>query len=124
MIQGTYRDRANMLADFGDLFFGKKPSEAYASWFHALGMEAAPHSTVNCARTLRDADLRGDLGSIHVPTLILHGKKDEICPFELAEQLHTGIPDAHIIPFEESGHSLFHDESIKFDGELLRFISE
>ncbi|GAK11902.1 alpha/beta fold hydrolase [Geomicrobium sp. JCM 19039] len=124
LIDGAYADRANMLVDFGSLFFGKDPSEAYNRWFHGLAMEAGPHATILSARTLRDADLRDDLSSIHVPTAILHGRNDEVCPFELAEILEHGIEKSTLIPFEESGHSLFHDEREKFNDELVRFISE
>ncbi|WP_059105383.1 alpha/beta fold hydrolase [Shouchella shacheensis] len=122
LIEGAYSDRAQMLADFGELFFGQKPSDAFNGWFHSLGMEANPLATIESARTLRDADLRADLASISVPTAILHGKNDQICPFDLAEQMKAGINDATIVPFEESGHSLFHDEHEKFNEELLAFI--
>lgn len=122
LIEGAYSDRAKMLADFGDLFFEKEPSEPFGDWFHSLALQAGPHATIACARTLRDADLRDDLASIQVPTAILHGKKDGICPFDLAEQMKAGIANATIVPFEESGHSLFHDEREKFNEELLRFI--
>ncbi|GAF14792.1 LOW QUALITY PROTEIN: non-heme chloroperoxidase [Bacillus sp. JCM 19046] len=124
LIDGAYADRANMLVDFGDLFFGKEPSEAFNGWFHSLGMELGPHATIESARTLRDEDLRNDLHTIAVPTAIMHGRNDQICPFELAEQMEKGIEDATIIPFEESGHSLFHDEPEKFNDVLLQFISE
>lgn len=87
-------------------------------------MQAGPHATIESARTLRDADLREDLKAIMVPTVIMHGRNDEICPFDLAEQMEAGIEDATIIPFEESGHSLFHDEHEKFNEVLIQFISE
>ncbi len=124
LILGAYADRADMLKDFGGLFFGKEPSTHFNSWFHSLGMQAGPHATIESARTLRDADLRGDLSAISVPTAILHGRNDEICPFDLAEQMEAGIANATIIPFEESGHSLFHDEREKFNETIIQFISE
>ncbi|WP_078392353.1 alpha/beta fold hydrolase [Shouchella patagoniensis] len=124
LIDGAYADRAQMLEDFGAMFFGKKPSNAFNAWFHSLGMEAGPHATIGSARTLRDADLREDLKTIMVLTVIMHGRNDEICPYDLAKQMEAGIEDATIIPFEESGHSLFHDEHKKFNDVLIQFISE
>ena len=56
-----------------------------------------------------------------VPTAILHGKKDEICPFEFAEQMHKAWL-RQLIAFEESGHGAFDDELEKFNSELIRFI--
>ncbi|MBM7634613.1 alpha/beta fold hydrolase [Geomicrobium sediminis] len=124
LIEGSYEDRAKMLEDFGELFFGHEPSEAYNRWFHSLAMDASPHATIACARTLRDADLRDDLSAIEVPTAILHGKNDEICPFDLAEVMESGIEAAEIVPFNDSGHSLFYDEREKFTEELIRFFEK
>lgn len=91
-------------------------------WFHALGMEASSYGTINSAMALRDEDLRGELETIQVPTAIFHGKKDEICPFEFAEEMHKAIPSAEMVVFEESGHGAFYDELEKFNAELIRFI--
>jgi pimeloyl-ACP methyl ester carboxylesterase len=63
--------------------------------------------TTQCLITLRDTDLRHDLAKISIPTVIMHGKKDKICSFDLAEQMKAGIKNSHIVPFENSGHSLF-----------------
>ena len=58
---------------------------------------------------------------ITIPTLIMHGKKDKICSFDLAEQMKTGIANSHLIAFENSGHSLFLEETKKFNEELIKF---
>src|SRR5688500_17795081 len=70
---------------------------------------------------IRDSDLRADLSKITIPTAIFHGKLDKLCPFELAEQLHIGIPNSKLVPFENSGHALFLEERPKFNEELLSF---
>jgi len=51
----------------------------------------------------------------------MHGKKDKICSFDLAEQMKAGISNSTIIAFENSGHSLFLEETEKFNRELIRF---
>jgi non-heme chloroperoxidase len=66
-------------------------------------------------------DLRKDLSEISIPTVIMHGKKDKICSFDLAEQMQAGISNSHIIPFDNSGHSLFLEETKKINDELIRF---
>ena len=50
----------------------------------------------------------------------MHGKKDKICSFDLAEQMKAGISDSHLIPFENSGHSLFLEETKKVNAELIK----
>jgi pimeloyl-ACP methyl ester carboxylesterase len=122
IIEPIFADRPKLLETFGGMFFAKKHSRPFMDWFHALGMEASSYGTINSAIALRDEDLRGDLSSIQVPTAILHGKKDEICPFEFAEEMHKGIAGSQLIAFEESGHGAFYDELEKFNAELIRFI--
>jgi len=41
---------------------------------------------------LRDTDLRSDLPNIKIPIVIMHGKKDKICSFDLAGQMNAGKP--------------------------------
>jgi pimeloyl-ACP methyl ester carboxylesterase len=74
-----------------------------------------------CLIALRDTDLRSDLKKITIPTLIMHGKKDKICSFDLAEQMKTSIINSQIVAFEHSGHSLFLEETPKFNAELIKF---
>lgn len=38
-----------------------------------------------------------------------------------AEQLKAGIPGSRLIAFENSGHSLFLEETLKFNEELIKF---
>jgi non-heme chloroperoxidase len=51
----------------------------------------------------------------------LHGKQDKICSFDLAEQMNAGISGSQLVPFVNSGHSLFLEEIQKFNAELIKF---
>ena len=73
-------------------------------------------------KALRDSDLREDLKKINVPTLILHGKQDHICSYDLAEQMKALIKTSELVPFENSGHALFVEEREKFNTTLIEFI--
>jgi pimeloyl-ACP methyl ester carboxylesterase len=86
--------------------------------------EGRPIVLAQCLIALRDTDLRADLAKIAIPTLIMHGKKDKICSFDLAEQMKSGISNSHIVAFENSGHSLFLEETQKFNAELIKFVTE
>lgn len=123
LIQQTKENRPEMIEGFGEKLFHKKPSEAYSNWMTGLALSASSYGTILAAAALREEDLRKDLEDILVPTLIAHGTKDEICPFELAEQLDERISNSQLVPFEKSGHALFHDELEKLNDTLLRFIS-
>ncbi|KYG58349.1 alpha/beta fold hydrolase [Planococcus maritimus] len=117
------KDRPAFLTEFADLFFEQEHSPQFLNWFQSLALEAGAHSTLNSAVALRDEDLRGELSSITVPTAIFHGKKDQICPYELGELLNKEIPDSVLVPFEESGHGMNADEPERFNDELLNFLT-
>lgn len=123
IIQDTYRDRPKMLKGFGDIFFFQYVTEALASWFFQLGLQAAGWSTAAVAATwLGEESLFNDLGKIGVPTLILHGIHDQVCRFPLAEAQRQGIRGSKLVPFENSGHGLFWEERDRFNAELAQFI--
>ena len=49
---------------------------------------------------------RERLGEIRVPTLILHGTEDPLFPIGHAHALEREIPDARLVPLEQTGHEL------------------
>lgn len=122
LIQDTLQDRPKMLEGFGEIFFAKEHSKPMQNWFHHLSLVASSQGTIASAKALRDEDLRDDLQHVAVETLIIHGVHDKICPFEFAEEMEKGIPNARIERFEESGHGTVLDEMEKFNETLLRFI--
>ncbi|HEY0030632.1 MAG TPA: alpha/beta hydrolase [Bacteroidia bacterium] len=119
-------DRPKLLADFSKIFSATETSlnEGMNSWLNGIGISASSYATGQCLVALRNTDLRKDLAKITIPVLIMHGRKDKICSFDLAEQLKAGIANSQLIAFENSGHSLFLEEVEKFNGELMRFARE
>lgn len=126
LIELSYKDRPKLLADFAKIFSAEETSlnEGIGSWLNGIGLSASSHATAECLIALRDTDLRSDLVKILIPTVIMHGRKDKICSFDLAEQMNAGIAHSHIIAFENSGHSLFLEETQKFNAELIKFAEE
>jgi pimeloyl-ACP methyl ester carboxylesterase len=64
------------------------------------------------------------LHEIQVPTLILHGKKDRIVPYELAHELHNRIEGSKLVTFN-GGHVFFvmkHDRR-RFLDAIAEFLS-
>lgn len=120
------KDRPKLLSDFGKIFSANEDSlnEGMRDWLCGINLSASSYAMSECLIALRDTDLRRDLSKIHIPTLILHGKKDKICSFDLAEQIHAGIKNSKLVAFEKSGHSLFLEETKKFNEELIKFATE
>ena len=126
LIALNFKDRPKLLSDFAKIFSATETSlnEGIGKWLNSIGLVATAHATGQCLYALRDTDLRDDMKKIKIPTLILHGRKDKICSFDLAEQLKVGIENSKLVAFENSGHSLFLEETHKFNSELLKFAAE
>jgi pimeloyl-ACP methyl ester carboxylesterase len=126
LVELNYQDRPKLLSDFAKIFSATETSlnEGIGSWLNGMCLSASSHATAQCLIALRDTDLRSDLVKITIPTVIMHGKKDKICSFDLAEQMKAGISNSHIVAFENSGHSLFLEETHKFNAELIKFAKE
>lgn len=73
--------------------------------------------------TIRDIDLRAQLPSIHVPTLVLGGKYDEVTP-AVAEQIHSGIPGSRRVTFPASSHTPFWEEREAFMSTVAAFLAD
>lgn len=123
LIELNHTDRPKLLSDFAKIFSATEKSlnEGIKFWLNEICLSASSYATAQCLFALRDTDLRNDLKKITIPTLIMHGKKDKICSFDLAKQMKAEILNSHLIAFEKSGHSLFLEETHKFNTELIKF---
>lgn len=68
-----------------------------------------------------DFDCTDRLSEIHVPTLILHGKQDRTAPYALAEEMHDGIQNSHMITFQ-GGHIFFITKAKQFIDVIANFL--
>jgi len=123
MIDLSIVDLPNLLTDFLKIFSATQTSlnVGVKDWLLTMGLNSSAEAITKCLVALRDIDLRSDLREIKIPTLILHGRKDKICDFALAEQLNIGIRYSKLISFERNGHSLFLEETEKFNAALIEF---
>jgi pimeloyl-ACP methyl ester carboxylesterase len=74
------------------IFRSKYPQPHYA-----FTRQLQASSVYNCT---------GKLHTLHIPTMIMHGKKDKTVPYTLAEEMHTGIQGSHMLTFA-GGHLFF-----------------
>lgn len=126
LIELNSSNRPRLIEEFGKLFAATEtalPKEIF-NWLASIQFQSSQYAMEQGLIMIRDSDLRSDLGKISIPVAIFHGKLDKLCPFDLAEQLHSGIKNSKLIAFENSGHALFLEESQKFNDELIRFIKE
>lgn len=62
------------------------------------------------------------LHEIQIPTLILHGKKDKLAPYRLAEEMHAGIEGSKMMTFN-GGHIFFFFAQKPFLDAVFAFLA-
>lgn len=70
---------------------------------------------------LATSDLRGELGAIALPVLLLHGDADPICLPGAARATAAAIPGARLALFAGAGHAPFLTREAEVAGALLAF---
>ena len=85
-----------------------------------------PQSTEAFQRTARailDHDTRDRLGAIAVPTLVLHGEEDVICPPRHSREIASLIPGAKLVGVPEQAHQPFQEDPAAFNETVQQFWS-
>ena len=77
-------------------------------------MIMVPELNARSDELLETYDVSSQLKNIEIPTLILVGKDDFICPPSQAQRLHDKIPNSDLHVFEKSGHYPFYEETDNF----------
>ncbi|WNZ26789.1 alpha/beta hydrolase [Leptolyngbya sp. NK1-12] len=122
------RDRPRYLAAIAPTFFGTDLSTLSISpemmqWGVGLALRASPKATIEMMRANFETDFRPDLHAVTVPTLIIHGDRDQSHPIDV-----TGRKTAQLIRgsqfkvYEGAAHGLFITHKEQFNRDLLAFI--
>ncbi|MBM7567679.1 alpha/beta fold hydrolase [Paenibacillus sacheonensis] len=103
MITGKARDREAILNVLGRLmpaFFGHfwRLPDAFGEWRAGLDFSVDPN------RKPHTWDVRDDLETIELPTLILAGEYDFNCGPRWAKEMDEKIPGSQLVIFEQGGH--------------------
>ena len=122
-------DRIGFLDNFGKTFFGvsfiSKPiSTPLLDYYRMLCSFASPRATLECAKSFSSTDFRGEMASVTVPTLIIHGDEDKTVPIEITSEIAAKlIPDNKFIIYEGAPHGLFYIEKDKLNTDLIEFLN-
>jgi pimeloyl-ACP methyl ester carboxylesterase/DNA-binding CsgD family transcriptional regulator len=69
-------------------------------------------------------DVEASLGSIQVPTLVLHARNDAVCPVAEGRRVAAGIPGAEFVELDSRNHVLLEHEPAwdRFKDAVLTFL--
>ena len=86
-------------------------------------LRTGPATLWRAARDLLAEDVRKELRSIHVPTLLVWGEKDPLVPRSVGELLRREIARSQLLVLENAGHVPMFDRPQGFNAALLAFFS-
>lgn len=79
--------------------------------FHALAMARIEcHYFFHEAFIQKNQILQNSAAIYHIPTTIVHGRYDMVCPVNQAFELHEALPNAKLVICNKSGHSAMEQE--------------
>ena len=128
--QGVLGDRRAYLTGLlSDVFFdAKRPATnpvtpATIDWALGIAMQASLEATVACVDSFSLTDFRPELGSVTVPTLVLHGTADIPVPIALARATARGIRQSTMIEYADVSHGLVVTERDRVTRDLQALIA-
>jgi non-heme chloroperoxidase len=127
MIENLGKDRPDFLNSFGKKFYGEglisRPvSQSTLEWSQSLALMASPRATTACVKSWSETDFRGDLATIQVPALFIHGSADKTVPLaNSAEQAVKLVPNAKLVVYDGEPHGLNVTAKDRLNRDMLTF---
>jgi len=123
---GTF-EMAEQMADYyaamGPLYSRRYDPAAEAVRGRAIYAPEPLNRAFGPGGVLRSFDLRPEIARIAVPTLVLAGRHDWICPPEFSEEIHRLIPGSQLHIFEGSSHTVRADEPDALNAAIREFVA-
>ncbi len=121
-------DRPDFLKNFAEKFYNysllnRSVSQSHLNFFQLMALAASPQATLELMNAWSSTDFRDDLASITIPTLIIHGTKDQAVPIEISAYLSVKLmQNALLIEYADECHGLITTASKRLNNDLLNFI--
>ncbi|KRF20353.1 alpha/beta fold hydrolase [Nocardioides sp. Soil796] len=91
----------------------------------ALCAKSDQDAVLGCMDAFGGTDFREDLKKVTVPTLVIHGDKDAIVPFEgSGKRTHEAIENSELVLVEGGPHGLNVSHADEFNRSLLHFLEQ
>ncbi|MEJ5869076.1 alpha/beta hydrolase [Pseudokineococcus sp. 5B2Z-1] len=125
---GLKSDRSAFFDQFTTQFFSVgddlKVTEAQRQQAIALCEQSDEKATLECMEAFGTTDFRGDLPSVTVPTLVLHGGGDGVVPFEgSGKRTHEAIAGSEVHVVDDAPHGFNVSHAREFNAALLDFLA-
>ncbi len=126
MRQGWGQDNPAYRHIFTNLFLPNGTAEPMRWFADVERKSASPEMAVKLIIEFARLDVTEIVPRISMPTLILHCRDDQACPFSAGRELAALVPGARFVPMEGSNHLFLEDEPARevFLREVNAFLFE
>lgn len=104
--------------------FGPGASAHQIDFTYDMLAETPADVILDLIKTYRDFDVRGLLGQIHVPVLVIGGRHDRLTVYKASEYLAENLPNAHLVALEDCGHMSMVEKHDQVNELIERFMAE
>ena len=108
--------------DLSDISFSASASPALLEWARREVIQTPEFVARAAIRSLNEADTRGSLSQIKVPTLVIAGEEDRVTPPQESEMLAEGISESTLSLIPGAGHFSMLEDPVAFNRILRRFL--
>lgn len=128
MLAGVVQDRVAFFESFFKNFFNwtpgsGTPSDDVVAFAKSIAWHASPLATQQCIVAFGKTDFRADLKAFDVPTLIIHGDRDQIVPIEVSGKLSAQlIPGARLEVVKGAPHGFAATHGAELNQLMLDFL--
>ncbi|WP_282025490.1 alpha/beta fold hydrolase [Limimaricola cinnabarinus] len=124
MKEGLRKDRPEFLREFFKGFYGNKVSEGVLHWSLMMAMQASPKATLDCVDAFGKTDFTDDMNAFGVPTLVVHGAKDETVPADPSGRRAARLigQKATLKEYDDAPHGLTATHADRFFEDLAAFL--
>jgi pimeloyl-ACP methyl ester carboxylesterase len=104
LLAGCRHDFAATMTAFVDACTPEADCAAEREWGKRIVMRSNAEHAVQLMECVEHLRLEGQLGSIRIPTLLIHGTRDVITPLSNSQSIVAAIPGAQLVTIDGAGH--------------------
>ena len=127
-MRATWRnDFPKWLVDSADGFYLPKTlgtSHEIIQWTFNIMLQASMKAVVEINRSITETDFRSEMGTISVPTMIVHGDADQSVPVTFGRSAAQLIPNSQYKEYEGAPHGLFFTHMNRLNADIIKFIND
>ncbi|MCW8885400.1 MAG: alpha/beta hydrolase [Motiliproteus sp.] len=101
---------------------GTIPDNSYVKRLREYLSSLRGEKLLQCWQSLTEADLRGALAKIQVPTMLIYGDRSQFYSPEVARWVHTHIDASQLIRYSEADHSPHAGAKTRFVADFNGFL--